>query len=345
MALVDDRDVVGREVVEERRRRLARRPAREVAGVVLDAGAVADLPHHLEVEPRPLLEPLGLEELLLRLELLEPHRRARPRSTPAAALPHLLGRHVVRLRVEVEAREPLEDLARQEVEAGDLLDLVAEELHPHARVLVRRVDLEDVAAHAERPAVEVEVRPLVLRLDEPLQVPRQPVARAGLELDRHLAERLGAPEAVDARDRGHDQDVAPLEERGRRRDPQLVDLVVDLGFLLDVGVRLRDVGLGLVVVVVGDEVLDPVLREEPLELLVELRGERLVVREDERGAVERLDDLRHRERLPRAGDAEEDLVLLPLPEARGRAPRSPPAGRPGASSGETTSNRRTSFGV
>ena len=76
-----------------------------------------------------------------------------------------------------------------------------------------------------------------------------------------------------------------------------------------------DVRLGLVVVVVGDEVLDPVLREEPLELLVELRGERLVVREDERGPVERLDDLRHREGLPRPGDAEEDLVLLPLAEA------------------------------
>ena len=28
-----------------------------------------------------------------------------------------------------------------------------------------------------------------------------------------------------------------------------------------------------------------------------------------------LDDLRHRERLPRAGDAEEDLLLPPFPEA------------------------------
>jgi hypothetical protein len=40
--------------------------------------------------------------------------------------------------------------------------------------------------------------------------------------------------------------------------------------LLDVDVALRDVRLGLVVVVVADEVADGVVREQLLELLVEL---------------------------------------------------------------------------
>ncbi len=40
------------------------------------------------------------------------------------------------------------------------------------------------------------------------------------------------------------------------------------------------------------------------------------MREDERRAVQRLDDLRHRERLARARDAEEDLLLPPLAESR-----------------------------
>jgi hypothetical protein len=53
--------------------------------------------------------------------------------------------------------------------------------------------------------------------------------------------------------------------------------------LLDVGVGARHVGLGLVVVVVGDEILDRVVREEELELAVELRGQRLVGRQDEAG--------------------------------------------------------------
>ena len=52
--------------------------------------------------------------------------------------------------------------------------------------------------------------------------------------------------------------------------------------LLDVEVGLRDVRLGLVVVVVRDEVLDRVAGEELAELVAELRGERLVVRDHER---------------------------------------------------------------
>ena len=67
--------------------------------------------------------------------------------------------------------------------------------------------------------------------------------------------------------------------------PQTVYVLVDLGVLLDKGVRARDVGLGLVVVVVADEVLDGVVGEELGELAGELRGERLVVRDDERGTA------------------------------------------------------------
>ena len=82
------------------------------------------------------------------------------------------------------------------------------------------------------------------------------------------------------------------------------------GFLLDIGVGARDVGLGLVVVVVGDEILDRVVGEEDLELAVELGGERLVGREDQRRALRRLDHLGHGEGLARAGDAEQHLVAL-----------------------------------
>ena len=138
-----------------------------------------------------------------------------------------------------------------------------------------------------------------------------------LQDQQHLPlEVLGRAQAVDAGDRGHDDDVAPRQEGARRRQAQAVDVVVDRGVLLDVGVGLRDVGLGLVVVVVGDEVADGVLREEALELAVELRGERLVVRDDERRPVDPGDDVGHGEGLAGAGHAEQHLAAGP----RRRAP-------------------------
>ena len=96
----------------------------------------------------------------------------------------------------------------------------------------------------------------------------------------------------------------------RGGEAELVELVVDGGFFFDVEVAGGNVGFGLVVVVVGDEVLDGVGGEELLELVVELRGEGFVVGEDERGAVELADDLGHGEGLAGAGDAEEDLILF-----------------------------------
>ncbi len=54
---------------------------------------------------------------------------------------------------------------------------------------------------------------------------------------------------------------------------EAVDLVVDGRVLLYVGVGRREVRLGLVVVVVGDEELDPVLREEVPQLGGQLGGQ------------------------------------------------------------------------
>ena len=70
--LVDEQQVVLGEVVDQRRRRLARGAARQVARVVLDALAEPHLLEHLEVVQRALLEPLLLDQLVAGLELDQP---------------------------------------------------------------------------------------------------------------------------------------------------------------------------------------------------------------------------------------------------------------------------------
>ena len=94
------------------------------------------------------------------------------------------------------------------------------------------------------------------------------------------------------------------QQRARGGVTEPIDLVVDRAVLLDVRVGRRDVRLGLVIVVVGDEVLDAIAREELAELGRELRGQRLVGREHERGPLRLRDHVGDREALARAGDAE-----------------------------------------
>ena len=90
---------------------------------------------------------------------------------------------------------------------------------------------------------------------------------------------------------------------------ELVDLVINRGILLDVGIDCREVRLGLVVIVVGDEVLNGILREEVLKLTVEL-GRKGLVRGENKGRASVLsDDIGHRKGLPRTGHTEKNLLL------------------------------------
>jgi hypothetical protein len=202
----------------------------------------------------------------------------------------------------MSARLGAPDLAAQLVDLNDPVDLVAEELDAQGSlVLVLGKDLDHVSAHPEAPALEVDVVARVEHVDEPAQqlVPRQ--GGAGLQVGVQGAVGGGRSQPVDAGDARHHQDVAPRQQGMGGGVAQLVEVVVDRRVLLDVGVGGGEIRLRLVVVVVGDEVLDGVLGEELAELVAELGRQRLVVRDHERGPLHALDDPGHRERLARAG--------------------------------------------
>ena len=124
------------------------------------------------------------------------------------------------------------------------------------------MDLDDVPAHAEGPAPEIVIVALVKDIH---QTGDDLVARNLLALfqhEQHAVVGLGRTETVNAAHAGHDDAVAPLEKRPRRREPQLIQLVVDGGFFFDVDVARWNVRFRLVIIVVADEVLDRVRREE-----------------------------------------------------------------------------------
>ncbi len=79
-------------------------------------------------------------------------------------------------------------------------------------------------------------------------------------------------QAVNRRDGGDDDRVLAFEQRLGRGQPHLLDVLVDRGIFLYIGVGRRDIGLRLIVVIIGYEVLDGVLREKIAHLRVQLGG-------------------------------------------------------------------------
>jgi hypothetical protein len=322
VALVDDDQRVLRQVVEQRRRRLAGAATGQVAGVVLDAVAVADFANHLQVEHRPLVQPLRLEQTPVGFELAAPLGQFGLDRLDGA--PGALARgHEMRLRVDRGLVVAAERLSGQRVERRQLVDLVAEQLDPQPLLFVGRKHLDDVAADAEGAAAEIVIVALVLDFDELAQdlFPLDPLSP--LERQQHPVIGFRRSQAVDARHAGDDDDIASLEERSGRRQTHAIDLVVDRRFLLDIRVGRRHVGFGLVVVVVADEVLDGVVGKEPAELLVELRRQGLVVDHHQRRPVHAGDGLRHGEGLARAGHPEQHLMRIAALESLGELANRP----------------------
>ena len=223
--LVDEDDVVGREVVEQRVRRRARRPAVEDPRVVLDPVAEAELAHHLHVVLGALPDPVRLEHPALALE----ERHLLLQLVPdlvLRALDRRLRGDVLRRREDGDRVELREHLAGERVEVRDLLDLVAEHRDPVGGLGVRRLDLDHVALDPEAAAAEQGVVADVLDVD---QLPQHHVAVGLLadgEEDDALLVLLRRAEAVDAGDGRDDDRVAALEQVRGRRVAEPVDVVV-----------------------------------------------------------------------------------------------------------------------
>ena len=170
---------------------------------------------------------------------------------------HALGAgDVMRGGEDVHGGLVVDHVTGERMQRGDAVDLVAEELDADSQLLIYRYDLDGVATR------ERDVVVLVLHADE---LAKQLIAvnlLAFLEEQHAAGVLLRRTEAVDARNGGDDHAVTPREQVRGGLMAQPLHIVVDVGVLLDVRVGLRYIRLGLVVVVVADEVADRVVGHE-----------------------------------------------------------------------------------
>ena len=310
MALVDDEQEVLGEVVDQRVGRVPGGPAVEVAGVVLDAVAVADLLHHLHVVADPLLDALRLQGLVLVQKLVPPELHV-PLDLVHGGHELGLARGVVGGGEDSRVVLAAQDLAGEGVDLGDLLDLVPEEADPDGPALVAHgEDVQRVPPDPEGAPLEIEIVPLELDVHQLSHDLLPAHLHAGPQGQRQVQILLRIPESVDTAHRRHDDHVLSLVQGAGGGVAEPVDLLVDGGGLLDIGVAGGDVGLRLVIIIIGNEVLHRRVGEEPLELGAELGRQGLVVGQHQRGLLDLFDDLGHGVGLAGARDAQQHLELV-----------------------------------
>jgi hypothetical protein len=300
---VDHQQIVVGEIVNQGVRLGPRRRAVEMAGVVLDARAVAHLLNHLDVVAGAGSQALGFEQFAVPLELHQPLFQlgldARHRGCDA-----VLGHDVMDGGEHEQPVLRCKHFARCRIDKIQAFDLVAEHLDAVGELLIRGPQLDHVAAHAKTPALEGHVVALILQIHEP---PQQLVAFdlvTHRQRDHARLVRVGRTQPEDARHAGHDDHVAPRNQRTGRAQPQPIEIVVARGVFFDVDVALGNVRFRLIVVVIADEILDGIVGKKLAKLLVKLGGERLVVGDDQRRSIQPGDHVGHRKGLARTGHAQ-----------------------------------------
>ncbi len=210
--------------------------------------------------------------------------------------------------------------AGQGIEEGKGLDLVVEQLHADRLVVrFRRIDVDHVPTHPIGAAVQLYLVALVLESGQlsqhgPLVEPVTPG-----QMQDHLEVGLGVAEAIDGGDGGDDDDVRALQQGLGGREAHLLDMFVDGGVFFDVGIAGGDVGLGLVVIVVGDEILHRVARKEFPHLPVELGRQGLVGGQYEGRTLNPRNQVGDGEGLARAGYPKQRHARLAVIQTRFQA--------------------------
>ena len=281
MGLVNDNKKVLREIIHQRTGRFSGKTPGQMPGIILNPGAESRLPHHFHIKVRALGDALGLQKLVLALE--ECHPLLQLLQDVFRGLHHLLfGNHIVGRGKNCHMAQLGPGFSRHRVNLRNPIHLVPEKLHPVRRpVGICRINVHHIPLYPEASPLKIHIVALILNIDELMDHLVPIFDHAGPQRDHHLLIVNRTSQAIDAGHGGHDDHVPPLGKRRRGRVAQLVNLIVDGGVLLDVGVGGGDVCLGLVVVVVGDKILHGVLREELLKLAVELCCQGFIVGNNE----------------------------------------------------------------
>ena len=316
MALINEQHKILRKIIQQGVGGGTHRAALDHPGIVLNAGTVAQLLHHLNVVHGALLDALGLDELVFPLE--EGHPLLHLFVDILDGGVHLLlGGDVVGSGPDGDVVQPPDGGARHHVDLAEPVDLVPEELHPDGGVLpVGGPHLHRVPPHPEHIALEGNVIALIADGYQLFQQILDFYDRPHPQGHHHLTVVLRLAQAVDAGHGGHHDHVPPLQQRGGGGQPQPVDLLVYRRILFDKSIGVGNVRLRLVIVVVGDEILHRIVGKKLPELGAQLSGQRLVVGQNQRGPLDSLNHLGHGVRLARAGNTQQGLLVQAVLNAR-----------------------------
>ena len=225
----------------------------------------------------------------------------------------------MRIGIDADLLETVGFRPRQRIKFDDRFQLFTKKRKPPSAVFkVGGPDLDTVTAHAEGAALKRLIVAFEGLRDQFAQNLPLIIAFPDRQILGHRRIGFDRADAVDARHRGDDNHIIAFQKRPRGRVAHAVDLFVDLRFLFDKGIGARNIGFGLIVIIVRHEIFDSIVGKEILELAIKLRRKGFVRRQNDRRALGLLDDFCHRKSFASARGPQQNLIMLACQNALGQ---------------------------
>ena len=157
VALVNEGDIVLREIVNQAERSHPFAAPVEIARIVLDSGTIAHFLNHLQVVFHPLFQPLGFQALAEFQQLVVPRHKVILNHTDGFGGP-LFGGHEIVGRVDGNLVYVLQCGTRHRVDGTYSVHFVSEEFNPDSIFPIAYAHIHRVSAHPESAPFEIRLR-------------------------------------------------------------------------------------------------------------------------------------------------------------------------------------------
>ena len=292
MALVNEAQEIGWEIINKRIGRLTWLTPVKMARIVFNARAKTHGLNHLKIIGSSHFQTLRFKKLSLFIELskaiLQFILNGLNRTLQSGTCSN-----VVRGRPNGQRFEGIQHFTGYVVDLRDFLDLVAPEFHANRIVRIGRKHIKRIAAHAERTALQLIIVAVILDVDKTADKVVAVLLHFLVKEHRHARIFHRRANAVNARNRGNHDNIAAGKQLGRCRVTQLFHLFINGGILFNEGVRGRYVRFGLIVIVVTHEVHHGIVGKEFLQLGSQLRRKRFIGSQHKGWLLNGLDGFSH----------------------------------------------------
>ncbi len=164
-----------------------------------------------------------------------------------------------------------DNISRNHIYLGYSVYLIAEKLDSYGTFTVcYRENLNNVSPYPECTSVKLHLISAVLEFYKTLQDIVSFPFHTGSQRKRHTSILFGVTQAVYTGHTGNNKNIFSLKKSRCGRMSKLIYFVIYCRILFDIGIRTGYVSLGLIVIIVTNEVLHSILREYLLKLAVKL---------------------------------------------------------------------------